>query len=153
MAQPDQEESHWTRYPPLLSILKTEKERYHLEEAAMAYQCGRFVDAKALFDIDLPPSSSIPMLAMEHADMLTTQGVERERIKLLEATLHNHKIEHLLLELMLLDTIYWAYRKMEGLLDKAREIRTWVSQVNIKDLSDLEVSFNDFQPSDNAVTQ
>ena len=161
MAGLDQEKSCWTLYSPLLSILKTEKECNHLEEAAMARQCGRFADAKALFDHNLPTSSSIPMLAMEHADMLTMQGVERERIKLLEATLHNHELtndglatnERLLLELMLLDAYYWAYGKMEGLLEKARQVRERVSQVDINNLSDLEVSFEDFQSSSVAVTK
>ena len=151
MAGSDQEKSFWTLYPPLLSILKTEKERNHLEEAAMAHQCGKFVDAKALFHNNLPASSSIPMLAMEHADMLTTQGVERERIELLKATLHNLELtndgvatnERLLLELMLLDAFYWAYGKMEGLLDKARQVSERISQVAINNLSDLEVSFED----------
>ena len=149
MAGLDLEKSCWTLYPPLLSILKTEQERNHLEEAAMAHQCGRYIDARAIFDNDLPPSSSIPMLAMERADMLTAQGVERERIALLETTLRNHELtndgvdsdERLLLELMLLDAVYWAYGKMEGLLEKARQIRERVSRVDINNLGDLEVSF------------
>ncbi|KAK0510770.1 hypothetical protein JMJ35_007202 [Cladonia borealis] len=147
MAGLDQEKTCWTLYPPLLSILKTDKERNHLEEAAMAHQCGRFTDANALYEHNLPTSSSIPMLAMEHADMLTTQGLERDRIKLLETTLNRHKLTNngvatndlLLLELMLLDAYFWAYGKMEGLLDKARQVREQVSQVDINDLSDLEL--------------
>ena len=115
----------------------------------MARQCGRFADANTLYEHDLPLSSSIPMLAMEHADMLTTQGLERDRIKLLEATLNNAELannrvasnERLLLELMLSDAYYWAYGKMEGLLDKARQVREQVSQVDIKNLTDIEVSF------------
>ena len=161
MAGLDQGKSCWALYPPLLSILKTEKERDHLEEAAMAHQCGRFADANALYEHNLPTSSSIPMLAMEHADMLTTQGLERDRIKLLEATLNNHELtnngvetnERLLLELMLLDAYFWAYGKMEGLLDKARQVREQVSQAEIKNLSDIEVSFEDFQSSSDAVTR
>ena len=152
MTELDQEKSSWTVYPALLSILKTEKERQHLEEAAMAHQCGRFADAQALFDYSLPTSSSIPMLAMEHADMLTTQGAERERIKALESTLNNCKLtnygvatdQRLLLELMLLDAYYWAYGKMGGFLDKARQVRQRVAQINIHALGDLEVSFQRF---------
>jgi hypothetical protein len=161
MAESDLERSCWTLYPPLLSILETEQERNDLEEAAMAHQCGRFTDAKALFDHNLPTSSSIPMLAMQHADLLTTQGVERERIKLLEATLHNHELtnngvatnERLLLELMLLDAYYWADGKMEGLLGKARQVRERLSQVDISNLSDLEVRFEAFESSSDAVTK
>ena len=148
MADLDQEKTCWALYPSLLSILETEKERNHLEEAAMAHQCGRYSDANALYEHNLPASSSIPMLAMEHADMLTTQGLERDRIRLLEATLNNHEVtndgvtsnERLLLELMLLDAYFWAYGKMEGLLDKARRVRDIVSQVDVNNLSDLEVS-------------
>ena len=149
MAGLDQEKTCWAIYPPLLSILKTEKERSHLEEAAMAHQCGRFADSSAIYEHNLPTSSSIPMLAMEHADMLTTQGLERDRIKLLERTLNSHEVtnnglattERLLLELMSLDAYFWAYGKMEGLLDKALQVREQVSLVDMKNLSDLEVSF------------
>ena len=126
----------------------------------MARQCGRFADAKALFENSLPTSSSIPTLAMEHADMLTTQGVERDRIKILEATLHKHAMrkdgvatsERLLLELMLVDAHFWVYGKMEGLLDKARQVREHVSRVDINNLSDVEVSLENFQSSIDAVT-
>ena len=161
MAGLDQEKTCWSLFPSLLSILKTDKERNHLEEAAMAHQCGRFTDANALYEHNLPMSSSIPMLAMEHADMLTTQGLERDRIKLLEATLNNPELmnngvasnERLLLELMLSDAYFWAYGKMEGLLDKARQVRDHVSQVDINNLSDLEVSFEDFLSLSDAVTK
>ena len=160
MAALDQEKTCWTSYPPLLSILKTGKARNHLEEAAMAYQCGRFADANALYEHDLPTSSSIPMLAMEHADMLRTQGLERDRIKLLETTLNGHELtnngvatnERHLLELMLLDAYFWAYGKMEGLLDKARQVREQVSQVDINNLSDLEVSSEEFLSLRYAIT-
>ena len=152
MAQLYQGTSSWTLYPALLSILMTEKERNHLEEAAMAHQCGRFADTKALFDHNLPTSSSIPMLAMEHSDVLTTQGDERERIKILESTLNSLKLtnygvatnERLLLELMLLDAYYWAYGKTRGLLDKVHQVRQGLSQVNIYNLSDLEVNVQKF---------
>ena len=155
MAGLDPEKTCWALYPPLLSILKTEEERNHLEEAAMAHQCGRFVDSNAIYEHNLPTSSLIPMLAMEHADMLTTQGLERDRIKLLETTLNSHELtnnglatnERLLLELMSLDAYFWAYGKMEGLLDKALQVREQVSQVDINKLSDVEVSFDEFLSS------
>ena len=161
MADLDQEKTCWTLYPPLLSILKTEKERNRLEEAAMAHQCGRFTDADALYEHDLPTSSSIPMLAMEHADMLTTQGLERDRVKLLEATLDSPELtndgavsnERLLLELMLLDAYFWAYGKMEGLMDKARRVRDHVSQVDMNILNDLEVSFENFLSLSDGITK
>ena len=127
----------------------------------MAHQCGRFADTNALFEHSLPMSSSIPMLAMERADTLTTQGAERERIKLLEATLDNGELtndgiatnERLLLELMLVDAYFWAYGKIEGLLDKARQVRERVSQVDMNNLGDLEVSFADPQSSSDAVSK
>ena len=153
MAGSEGAQAYWTLYSPLLSILKTEGERDHLEEAAMAYRCGKFVDAKELFNHELPISSSIPMLAMEYADLLTLQGLERERIKILEATLENHEltydrvtgIEYLLLELMQLDAYFWAHGKMAGLLSKARQVGELVSQVNIDHLSDVEVGLTDTQ--------
>lgn len=133
----------------LAVYLATEQDRNLLEEAAMVHQCGRYADAKALFDHGLPPSSSIPMLAMQHADMLTTQGLERDRLQLLEATLSSYSpandgnvtMEHLVLELMFRDANYWAHGKMTGLLDKARQISERIRQVDRDKLSDLEASF------------
>ena len=160
MAGLDRQQACWTLYSPLLSILKTEVERNYLEEAVMAYRCGRFADAKEIFNQKLPLSSSIPMLAMEYADLLTTQGLERERIKTLEAALESHELtndrgtvmEHLLLELMQLDAHYWAYGRMAGLLSKARQISELVSQVNIDHLSDVEVGSTNLQLANSIVT-
>lgn len=95
------------------------------------------------------------MLAMQHADMLTTQGVQRERVQLLEATLRSHKavddgvatMERLVLELMFLDASFWAHGKMKGLLDKARQVRKCVCQCDINKLSDLDVSSLNFLTS------
>ena len=148
MADSKQEQPCWTLYSPLLSILKTEQGRNDLEEATMASQCGRYPDARAIFDHKLPPSSSIPMLAMQHADILSNQGVEQERLRLLKETLNANivaqsseaSMERLLLELMLLDASYWAHGRMDGLLDKARRIRECIAQVNVDCLDDIEVS-------------
>lgn len=113
----------------------------------MTAQCGRYRDARAIFEQQLPRSSSIPMLAMQHADILTNQGVEQERVEFLKATLDiidmaqesEASTERLLLELMLLDASFWAYGKMDGLLNKARQIRERIAQVNLDNLNDTEV--------------
>ena len=149
MDDSDEVQAYWTLYPSLLSILKTEEERNDLEEAAMAWRCGRFAEAKEYFHHKLPISSSIPMLAMEYADLLALQGLERERIKILEATLENHEptndraaiLEHLLLQLMQSFAYFFAHGKMVGLLPKARQIRELVSQAEIDHLSDVQVGF------------
>lgn len=148
MAGLKQDRPCWTLYSPLLSILRTEQEYDYLEEAVMASQCGKYLEARAIFDNKLPSSFSIPMLAMQHADVLTNQGLERERLQLLEKTLDSYEnegdgeasMERLLLELMEFDASYWAYGKMKGLLDKARQVRERVAKVNVDSLGDLEVS-------------
>ena len=149
MARLIQETPCWTLYPSFLSILKTEQDRRYLEKAVMAYQCGRYNEAKELFDFKLPPSFSIPILAMQRADMLSAQGMELERAQLLKAALNSYEFAddrdatmmRLLLELMHVDANFWAFGKMAGLLDKARQIRRYVCQVKIDALSDLEVSY------------
>ena len=147
MAASEQETPCWTLYSPLLSTLETEQERDHLEEAVMASQCGKYLDSREIFDHRLPSSVSIPMLAMQYADVLTNQGLERERVHLLRKTLDSYEdlgpgeasTERLLLELMILDASYWADGKMKGLLKKASQLRTRVAKINVNTLGDLEV--------------
>lgn len=161
MVGSQQERPYWTLYSPLLSILQTEQECGYLEEAVMASECGKYLDARAIFDHKLPPSFSIPMLAMQYADVLTNQGLERERFQLLKKTLDSYEdvgdgeasMERLLLELMTLDASYWAYGRMNGLLNKARQLREWVAKVNVDRLRDLEVGLRAFQSSKSALTE
>ena len=149
MARLNEQKPCWTSYPPLLSMCQTDQERDNLDEAAMAHRCGRFSDAKAIFDRLSIPIHSTPMLTMELADMLTTQGDERERIRLLETTLRTHKaiddtkttIERLLLELMLMDAHFWAGGRMKGLLTKCRQIAAQLSHIGYTNLDYVEVRF------------
>lgn len=68
----------------------------------------------------------------------------QEKVKFLKATLDvisgaqnsEASMERLLLELML-----WAYGKMDGLLDKARQIRERIAKVKVDKLYDIEVCF------------
>lgn len=80
--------------------------------------------------------------------MLTTQGLEHERIALLKQTLENERAwstkvtggERELLSLLLADAEYWAYGKMKGLLNEARSMRDWLAMASVADLSDIQVS-------------
>ena len=147
MAGSDEESPSWSLYLPLLNVLRSQSDRDLLEEAMMASQCGRYLDARAIFDEKLPPSTTIPMLAMQYADVLTDQGSERERLQHLETTLANYEMEadrqpsteHLLLELMMLDAKFWAHGTLKGLMDKARQVRARIAMTDMDRLDDLEV--------------
>jgi hypothetical protein len=145
MEEPETMQPTWTIYPSLLASLKSQKQRDYLERAACAHLCGRFTESTSIFDSDLPPSHLVPILTLQKADMLTTQGLEHDRIKLLQQALaHGSKQdvstpEHKLIELMLADAEYWAYGKLKNALDKARGIKKWLKNSTIKDLSDIAV--------------
>ena len=138
----------WTAYPSLLSSLPQEQ-RVALEEAASAHYCGRYAEAHSIFHSRLPPSSSIPILALQRADMLTSQGCEHERIDLLQAALAAVSMTEpelepvrLLMEMMLADALYWAYGEMNPAIDLLPVVRKLLRRSGIENLSDIEVDIH-----------
>jgi hypothetical protein len=140
----------WTAYPSLLSSLPETAQRTALEDAACAHYCGRYQDAEAIFDLNL---------ALQRADMLTTQGREHERISLLKLVLGEPAVNtaelksvQLLLKVMLADAEFWAFGQTEDMVNLLRTVRTFVRSRGINRLSDVEVilflvSFHDNKQS------
>jgi hypothetical protein len=131
----------------LLHTLDSSEDVETLEAAVCAHQCGRFADAEHSFIHDLPESHTLPILALEHADMLTAQSRQHERIALLQKTLDNLDAwsekavggEEHLLRLMLKDAEYWAYGKLKPALEEAQNLRRWLSGESVNDLTDIHV--------------
>jgi hypothetical protein len=147
MAQPPLDQLHehtWTPYPSLLATLPLEEHRRAFENAARAHSCGRYQDGQTIFDSDLPESSTIPILALQRADMLTTQGHEKERIKLLQAALEvtstTESSIRLLMELMLADARFWALGEMQPAIDLIPKVRKLLRSSGMENLSDVYVS-------------
>lgn len=148
----------WTAYPSLLSNLISEAERDALERAAAAQYCGRYRDAKSIFDSQLSASHTLPILTLQRADMLTAQGCEHERMHLLEKALKRPDLEHhpasvrLLMQLMLADAQFWARGKIsmsngphstpdvvELLRHTRKALEEQVNGAGIQSLSDIDV--------------
>ena len=146
MLQPDMDIPTWTAYPSLLGSLDKKEHHDVFEEAACAHYCGRFGDAVAIFDSRLPANHTIPVLTFQMADMLTTQGLEPERIDLLQRALFNadrtsvSTAEVALLKLMLADAEYWAVGKLNNAFLQAQSVQKWLRSRQLNNLSDIEVS-------------
>lgn len=141
-----QSRATWTAYPSLLPSLLQEEQQAALEEAAFAQYCGRYGDAHSIFNSRLPESSTMPILALQRADMLTTQGYEHERIDLLQAALNVlSKAEtalrpiRLLMEMMLADAQFWALGEMRPALSLLPAVRNLLRTSGMEKLSDIEV--------------
>lgn len=142
-----QSRATWTAYPSLLPSLPQEEQRAALEEASFAQYCGRYGDAQSIFDSRLPESSTMPVLALQRADMLTTQGCEHERIDLLQAALAVVSTTEtalrpirLLMEMMLADAQFWALGEMDFAVSLLPSVRNLLRTSGINNLSDIEVT-------------
>ena len=136
----------WTAFPSLLTTLESDEGRVALEEAACAHYCGRYEDAAAIFDSTLPASSALPILTLQRADMLTMQGKEHERIKLLNEALHSAEARsdvtnssRLLMRFMLADALFWAFGIMRNAVDLLPQIRRHLQERRMECLSDIDV--------------
>ncbi len=132
----------------MLSSLNPE-EQTALEEAACAHYCGRYQDCDAIFASKLPPSPEKAIIALQRADMLTSQGLEQERVTLIKRTLasfpqedegaENLQAVRFLLEFMLIDAEYWAFGNLEAAAKFLPLVRNRLDLVTIENLSDTEV--------------
>ena len=136
----------WTFFPELLPTLATKEQQAALETAVCASNCGRFQEASAIFDSQLPPSHDSLLLTLERSDMLTLQGIELQRVTLLSARLRligNQETtqgEKLLLELLLADAEYWAFGTLRKAVGKALEAKEALASRSMENLSNVEVS-------------
>ena len=136
----------WTVFPSLLPTLLQEEQRAALEEAAFAQACGRYRDAHSVFDSRLPKSSTLPILALQRADMLSAQGCEHERSTLLQAALQVVSTTEtalspvrLLMEMMLADAQFWAFGEMDPAVGLLPSVRDLLRTSGMENLSDVEV--------------
>lgn len=142
----------WTAYPSLLLSPPEDVQRVALEDAACAHYSGRYQDAEAIFTSKLPASHTEPILALQRADMFTTQGREHECIGLLKLALQDPAVNEeqlksmqLLLRFMLADAELWALGQIEAVVDLLPTIRRHIRSRDIKNLLDVEVvSFFNF---------
>jgi len=136
----------WTAYPSLISSLSDDSHRAALEEAACAHYCGRYRDAEAIFDSKLYELKLKPIVVLQRADMLTSQGLEHERISLLKLALQglstdeeDYESVQLLLNFMLADAELWAFGQTEAVMKLLPTLRSYLRSRGVQSLSDVEV--------------
>lgn len=140
--------SRWTSFPSLLQFLQPH-EVDALENAICAFRCGRYQEAEKIFATQLPESHTLPVLALERADMYTTQGHEHKRMSLLKKTLeyledwdmgdYEVEDEQRLLNLMLGDSEIWIFGKLDPALSRARIGKSYLKSKSLEKISDIEV--------------
>ncbi|KAK5995191.1 hypothetical protein PT974_03588 [Cladobotryum mycophilum] len=148
MADENEENGSWTAFPSLLPSLSTSQQEA-LEDAACAHYCGRYHDADVIFESRLPPSHTIPILALQHADMLSSSGREHQRIEVLENTLMTLSFEdeaeysclEMLLKMMLAEAKFFAFghAPQEENARLLRSLRVQLRGRSLESLSDLEI--------------
>lgn len=140
------ESNTWTAYLTLLSTLPDDESRANLETAACAHYCGRYEDAERAFQ-RLPSASQLyPIVVFQRADMLSLQGRERERLRLLERASHQVLPGHLWTEpaqnlhkLMLADAEFWVHGRAKEACDVLAATKEHFRSMRMIEMSDIEV--------------
>lgn len=135
----------WTAYPELLASENDPRIKDWIEGAAEARQCGRYREAHQIFSERLPDPATRPLLALEYADLLTDQGLERDRQAFLtraaSSLQSNATVEQrLLVDLMQADARIWAEGRLHEALASAREIRNRIAIPSFDNLPGIQVS-------------
>ncbi|KAF2092543.1 hypothetical protein NA57DRAFT_62410 [Rhizodiscina lignyota] len=143
MAEQSTQNGSWTSYPSLLQTLLEKAHREALEDAACSHSFGRYDDAAATFNSRLPPTHTSLLLTLQRADMLADQGLQRERMELLENGIEHlssscKASEQILLRFMLADAKLWVFGHMRQIESILADVRRHMQNVNIQDLSDVE---------------
>ena len=140
----------WSTFPTLLSLLDTSKVAA-LEDVVCAHHCGRFDEATTIIKETWANPHESPIVAMEYSDMLTTQGLEHERLDLIKATLQHMDIQDAteldrgdeikeLMRLMLADALYWVNGSLSTALTAARHFASWLRSCENFPPTDVQVS-------------
>jgi hypothetical protein len=133
----------WTPYPSLLQALEVNEDRITLEQIAFAHYSGRYQEATELYQAwDATPSAKT-IFVLQMADMFTSQGLEHDRIQLLESALlyssEGTDPTSQLMRLMLANAEFWAYGKTTWLLDMVYRVKASLRSKDSADLTDIEV--------------
>jgi hypothetical protein len=136
----------WTTSPSLLHLLEPEEHRQALEAAVCAHQCGRFNEARDIFETQLPPSHTSFIITLERSDMLSSQGLEHERVKLLRSALQSLDLDEatgqrILIELLLADAEYWAFGMLQQAYAKALNAARWIRVYKSNNWTEVEVQY------------
>ena len=127
-----------------------------LEEAILAYTLGHFEDAEAIFEQRLPPSHTLPILALERSKVYETQGLHWKKVQLFEKALEWNKgpgAEHERRLLLLFQSHAKAlvHGTLRDALEEARKMPAFLADLPLEKYTDINVSLTSRQ--DGAVSQ
>jgi hypothetical protein len=118
-----------------------------LEQAICAFSLSRFDEAQAIYDDPgLPPSHTIPVIALERARAYSYQGLERDSVELLTKALEwNKELEdggrvQELMRLKLRQSSIIANGHLGIALEEARRIRGLLINIPLEKYTDIDVS-------------
>lgn len=134
----------WVLFPSLLSDLG-DQPRALLEEASEGWQRGNYVEASQIFHSYSKDCAMAPVVALEYADMLQAQWLDKKRAEFLDTVIDQGGVElpdatRKLLELMRAHAKLRAGGTLEESISTARIAREWLREAADGDLSELQVS-------------
>jgi tetratricopeptide (TPR) repeat protein len=115
-----------------------------LEEAIVAYKLGQFDDAEAIFEQRLPPSHTLPILALERSNGYEMQGLHRKSLPLYSKTLSEWnqdgaEPERRLLCLLLRRAEAFVDGTLYRALEEARKMPDFLADLPLDKFTDIDV--------------
>jgi len=115
-----------------------------LEEATLAYKLGQFDDAEAIFERRLPPSHTLPILALERSNGYEMQGLHRKSLPLYSKTLSGcnqdgAEPERRLLCLLLRRAEAFVDGTLYRALEEARKMPDFLADLPLDKFIDIDV--------------
>ena len=145
MQSPD-ESPHWGSYSFMYGPL-TPAEILNLEKAIFARRLGRYTQARQLWDVHLPPPHTVPVLALEKAELEARLLRYRCRLAILEKFLSSQaewrqtpsEQEVKLLTILATATRVEVYGSLHQALLEAREMKSMWQGRSVEEWSPIEV--------------
>jgi tetratricopeptide (TPR) repeat protein len=115
-----------------------------LEEAIVAYKLGQFDDAEAIFEQRLPPSHTLPILALERSSGYEMQGLHRKALPLYTKALSECKRdgaepERRLQCLLLCRAKAFVDGTLYRALEEARKMPDFLADLPLDKFTDIDV--------------
>ena len=117
-----------------------------LEEAICARHSGHLALALAIFEDRLPPAHTVPVIAIEKAELLQWMGHEKDSALLCRQCVdfhqhHGSRGSGVLNLLILLEALYLIFTsgKLLPALETTRTLRTWFNSMSMRACTSIEV--------------
>jgi hypothetical protein len=129
-------------YTSLLPTLQPPEHIVALEEAIIAGRLGHFDEAEAIFEQRLPPSHTLPIIALERSKVYETQGLHFKSVNLLRKALDwndDAGHERWLMRISHRNGEFYVHGALFNALEEARKVRSLLMDVPFEQYTDIDV--------------